>query len=484
MKRFVIFSIFTLFALNLWAQQPEIISVLPNQGFQGSQMNIVLRGTNTHFIQRSSVVQFGNSAKIKINNINVQDQRTITASINIDAACPENDYDIIVSTGNEVVKYPAAFSVIKVGATISATLNVLPVQTISLADFDVNNIKKAPLLFIVSVFNCASYTKGITAKLTVSGSRYGIIGTGIRKISGGDLISNLYRFSNRDFDKIDVSNASQSFINAALTTNVIPPDDYKYEISLFDNNGKPILGSDGNPIVLDGTNSISNPTSGLQLISPGAPLNGDPETIASRFPQFQWFSQASNFDIAVYKVNKAQSTASDIASQMPISSQKGISTNLFVYPNSARPLEEGVTYAWQITAHIVTSRGDQAIPSEMYWFSVGRPNPDYSNIVRIEVLPNDIEMNAGDTITLSAISFNTKDEKVSVKPEWRVTPPEAGYVSQSGKFTAGNSPTTCAVVAKYGNVQEYATIKINPSGSLGWDFGGFVQKVFGLPKGK
>ena len=220
----------------------------------------------------------------------------------------------------------------------------------------------------------------------------------------------------------------------------------------------------------------------MQLISPGAPINGDPETVSSRYPQFQWFSQASNFDIALYKVNKAQSSASDIVSQLPIFSQKGISTSILIYPNSARQLEEGVTYAWQITAHVVTSRGDKPIQSEVYWFTVGKPNADYSNIVRIEVSPNDIEMTSGDTITLSATAFNTHDEKVSVKPEWRVTPSDAGSVSQDGKFTAGATPTTAAVIAKYGNVQEYTTVKINPSGSNSWDFSGFVQKVFGLPK--
>ncbi len=477
MKRLIILSIFSLFAIGLSAQQAEIISVLPNQGFQGSTMNIVIRGSNTHFKSGSSFgssVQIGPAGtKIKVNNINVQDPRTITASVTIDATCPDNDYDLMVVTGDEHVKMSNSFTVISMGGGLSATLDVLPVQTIGLADFDANNIKNAPLLFVVSVFNGKGHTF-VTAELTVSGAQYGTIGIGTKKILGSALGS-LYRFSNRDFDKIDVSHASSTFITNALTTNTIPPDDYKYQIVLKDENGKVIT-------TVDGTNTISNPTSGLQLISPGAPLNGDPETIASSYPQFQWFSQSSNFDIAVYQVNKAQVSASDIVSQLPIYSQKGISATTLIYPNSARQLVQGVTYAWQITAHVVTSRGDAATKSEVYWFTVGKPNPDYSNIVRIEVSPNDIEMNAGDTITLSATAFNTHDEKVSVKPEWRVTPPEAGSVSQDGKFTAGSIPTTAAVVAKYGSVQEYTTVKINPSGSNSWDFSGFVQKVFGLPQ--
>jgi hypothetical protein len=479
MKRIIIFSFFSILAFSLSAQQASIVSVLPGQAFAGSTVNILVRGSNTHVRQGQTTMKIsnGNNSLAITPTINVQDQRTLSASVTIPPKTVAADYIITITSGVEPVT--GMFSILQSlqpTDPMTALMDVVPVQSITVADFDPNNIKKSPILFVVSVFNGFPHTY-INAHLRVYGATYGTIITSDKRIAGSEFKSGTpYRFTNRDFDKVNISQTNKDFFNNALSTGQLPPDDYTYAITLTDEKG--------NVITVDGTNTISNPASGLQLISPGAPMSSDPELIFNKYPQFQWFSQASKFDIAVYKVNKVKSSPSDVVSQLPIWSQKGLTSTSVLYPNSARLLEDGVTYAWQVTAHIITSKGDKAIPSEVYWFSLGKTNVDFSNISRMEVTPGEVELTANDTVRLKVTAFNTREEVVRVSPEWRVTPPTGGTVTQDGKFTAGSTSGTVAVVAKYGNLQEYSTIKISGAGAAGgaWDFSSFIEKVFGLPK--
>ena len=364
---------------------------------------------------------------------------------------------------------------IKAAAGVVAELQVLPTQTIYVTDFDPGNLTTAPIIFDVSVANYnTAVLSGATANLTIKGAQFGQILTATKKLS--DIQAGLTTtFNNRDFDQYNMNSNDQPFIDKVMQTGLIPADVYTYSITITDSKGKAIA-----PPV-SGINIINNPGSGLQLISPGAPLNNSPEQISEKNPLFQWFSQETTYDFYVYQVRAGQTSASDITSNTPIYYQKGITGTTLPYPLSAVPLEQGTTYAWQIIAHSNGSHGDQTQPSPVYWFSVGAStNNSFSSITTITVQPGDIEIDRNDTFQFTAKAYDNKENLVNAKPQWRVVPADGGTITQNGVFVAGPNPMTVAVVAAYGDKEEYSTVQIN-LGELPWDFEAFFKQVFGLP---
>ncbi|MCX6351226.1 MAG: hypothetical protein NTX03_05125 [Bacteroidetes bacterium] len=450
------------------ANSQTIGSVAPNVFVSGDNSNISIRGIGTNFKQGDSKVEFSPAFGITVNNIKVLDNLSITANIIVDAGV-SGPFTLSVSTGKENVTFP--ISVEKAGGKEFAIINALPVQKISVSDFDPNNIKAAPLLFSVKVY-LLKVPRDLTARLTVKGVKYGKIGSATKDFINQQ--NKQFFFNNRDFDKVDINTANKEFALKALNTGYLPADDYTYYIEILEK-GKVIMTTDANF-------TINDQSAPIVLIGPGGPLTSTPDITYSRNPQFQWYSQTNNYDLNIYAVDKGQRSANDITSKRPIYSITGLTRNSFAYPTSARPLEEGKTYAWVITGHLLTSRGDQAISSEVFWFNIAKPNPDFQQISRVEIFPTDVQLQTGDTITFMSKAYDEKGQLLRgvISPEWKITPVSNDRIDRFGKFTAGEKPGTVAVIVRYGDKTEYSTITVRP-GNLGFDLGNFFVKVFGLP---
>ena len=450
--------------------QGEISTVIPNSGISGQSMNVMIRAINTNF-NRQTTVNFGTG--IRVNQITANDNLTLTVSINIEATAPLGPRKIVVQTNNS--KIEGDFDVIGVGNKLSAQIEVYPVQSVSVSDFDKNNIQSAPLLFNVRVFN-DNQVRNLRAEMFLYCTQYGLLGTAERSLPNVQP-NQILSFNNKEFQKYDVSKANKTFIQQVITTGSLPPDDYNYKIILFDDKGRQVAETEG-------VNTITNQATGLNLISPGVPVNENPEIIYNKFPQFQWFSQANSFDISLWKCDKNAIIPNDITSRLPMFKQENISGNQLIYPISARILEDGGTYAWQITGYINSSRGRKVIKSEVFWFSLGSTDKKYSKVSKMDVIPGETTMGVGDTLTFRTVATNEKSESITIKPIWKVVPADGGHITQEGKFKALKPGKTVAVIANYAGMQEYATVKIVQSLSNDCNFDEFFRKVFGVKESK
>lgn len=477
----------TILTSKLFAQA-EISSVIPSACQPGQELDVIIRGVETNFTSynsdpsQNSTVNFGNG--ITVISTQVQGNFTITAHIKVDANATLGTRSVSVTTGSEVASYNNTFEVEPISQDFKASLQVVPVQSITVSDFDINNINTAPLLFYVNIQNDITPKSFIKVVFVMKGSldpsdpnAAQIIITGIKRLT--NIASYQYlQFTNKDFDDYKLEVGKEDFFNTALQTGILPTGTYSFKLKLYTDEKmtNPILGGED-----EGINILTNSQTNIELISPGFQLNESPELVFSQTPLFQWFGQANSYDLKLFEVLSGQNNETTISENIPIFSQDNLTTNSTVYPGGAYPLVIGKTYAWKIIGHVQTSTGIKEIKSPLNWFTIGGSNT-FSNdesIVRLEVFPSDIELDKGDTLTFIANGFTQQENKIRIKAEWSVIPQEGGIVDGNGLFTAGQNAMSVAVIARYNGLQEYSTVKIN-GGTTSLDFDTFFNQVFGI----
>lgn len=475
MNKSIVITIISILLFGIGSFAQTIQNIDPVSAVPGDAVTISVIGTGTHFKQGATKFVFS-SSDVDVLSTTVYSPSTASAFVRVNASAKVGGITLIIQTGAESTK-PLPFNIIAVpNAGVMADMEVLPVQSISISDFDVNHLNTAPLIFDVTVDNYnPTVLSGATAKLEINGQQYGNVLTATKLLSNIAANGGVLKFTNRDFDNYSLNTANTAFINNSTQTGVIPSDAYSYKITIFTKNGTNVASANG-------INVITNPgPSGLYLISPGTPLNVTPGQISEANPLFQWFSSESSFDMYLYEVKPGQVSASDITSNTPIYYSKGLSTSSLTYPLSALQLKQGSTYAWQVISHSYTSHGDQATPSPVFWFSLGAGgNINSAMINKIEVTPADIQMSVNDTFSFTATAYDNQEQPLPIKPVWSVVPAAGGTVDASGKFIAGSAAMEVAVIARFGDKEEYATVNIG-LGAVAWDFDAFFRQVFGLP---
>ena len=132
----------------------------------------------------------------------------------------------------------------------------------------------------------------------------------------------------------------------ALQTGRIPDDDYQFCVALID--------PDSRRSLIAGL-ACSTPVSilsapGPQLISPS---DGDSVGV---FPLFQWTPTMSvrqgsiRYHIRISEVIQSQLPSQALAANLPYHEADVLTGTSYLYPLSARPLEEGKLYAWMVQA--------------------------------------------------------------------------------------------------------------------------------------
>ncbi len=96
-----------------------IVSALnPNSGAQNQSYNVLVIGSQTHFLQGTTTANFG--PYIQVTGVTVADVLHATVAITIPASTPLNFYDVSLTTGGEVATQLGAFTVTTGSPLISA----------------------------------------------------------------------------------------------------------------------------------------------------------------------------------------------------------------------------------------------------------------------------------------------------------------------------------------------------------------------------
>jgi hypothetical protein len=345
-------------------------------------------------------------------------------------------------------------------------IQVEPIETLRLSDFDPIRPAASPVVFRTYVTVSASPLT-LRLEVDVESQNFGFLGTAtvdLGSVTPGQTVS----VTNQDFDTYELSDASNQVIELATERGFLPPDDYYFIVRVIDLENGDEVGTD--TAVITTTNSGSQ----IDLVGPGSMLDQEPEPIATPYPVFQWFSDATRFNFALYEVRPGQASAEDIVASLPVFEQTSVPPGTFVYPNAAEELASGKRYAWQIEAISTTSSGDEAFPSEMLWFvyegadnplSEGDPESLQQDIV-VAVEPQESVVAAGESIILEASLQDVNGLPVfDTVPVWRVIPEHLGTVDESGVFTAGEQAGVAAVIATIGESEDYATVEIVAPGA-------------------
>jgi len=458
----------------LGAQQAaRIIAVIPSSGTPGEELDVVVRGVDTHFAPGVSTADFGPG--IRVIALTVTDPVTATAHLLIDSKASPGPRDIRVTTGSEVVLLENGFTVQAPTTQFRVSISVVPVETIFISDIDPTNIANAPLLFTVNLFNDV-VARDVRLCMTIRGQRYGIILEAFDHPQPLAPFQNL-SVTNREFDSYSTTNVSDEVIDIATRTGVVPPDVYTYEIRVYEAT-KPC--TDPDPLASDeGVNVITNPSFDLELIAPGAPFDEEAPAVTTSFPVFQWVSQASFFNVTLYKVMEGQ-TDEDAVQNQPVFHADNITGTSLIYPNYAEALQDGMVYAWQVKALIQSATGTVERESKIFRFRVARGEARPTAVHHIVIEPDVATVNVGESISFTARVYDSENNPVSFTPQWSLRPADLGTIDLRGNFRAGDQARVGAVVVSAGEVFDHAVVTV-VAPRAEFDFSRFLKRLFGLP---
>ncbi len=473
----LIFSLFFGSAFSSIAQDVQLI-LTPNSGTPGLVLDVIVQSTAPVFKTGISTMDFGSGITL-IKPLVVSNPLAATASIKIDKDASIGQRIVTLKNGNEIISETInGFEVFSPGGAnnFRANIALLPIESYNLSDFDVTNPKNQPIIYFVNIYN-DNTIRNVKVSIELKTGKYGLVG--IMEIKKLSLEANqILNLSNRDFEEFILKGNGSYFLTEIKTKGVFPPDEYEYHLKVEEN---------GIIIADDASNTtVTNPVFNPELIAPGANFEANIEKIYSQFPLFQWFGQAHGFDLALYKLISNQ-TPEEVIRNVPVYKAQDIKGNNFVYPASAEKLIGGQLYAWQIKARVNTSKGNQYMPSEVfrfYYYNASIPINGDKKPSKIFLFPQEVELNTGDQFQFY---FQLLDQDnmpmLNVKPEWKMVS-SGGTVDENGVFKAGNSPATVAVLIKYGDLEDYATIYIKPKGvsdSQSWTIDLMINQLFGLP---
>jgi len=463
----------------------SITSAIPTSAIVGQTIDIIIRGTGTHFRQGATTLDLGPGVNVFNNKVQVQNSLLLTASITVSSVANPGLRDIKVITGSEVASFNNGFEVYAVSGTLRATLEVLPVQSLSLGDLDPSNLTSAPFFFWVNIFN-DNVPRNLKVQVSLRSAKIGQLGLAIDPTISLQP-NQVIRLDKNAFTKYQNNPIATAFYKQVLATGSFPPDDYTYTVTVKDLKTLQTV-SDSNVTTI--TNTKNNP----ELILPGALFTDPEQTVSIAQPLFQWFGQQDKYNFTLYQILPGQ-TAVEAVRNIPVYKTSGIQTNSFLYPAFAEKLIDGKEYAWQITSEISSIKGNQTLNSEVFRFIYKQIDSqinsnDNNGISSINVFPQQITLTSGQKFQFNANVLDAGNKAVLKAPvTWVISPTGDGTVDANGVLTAGNMSGTFALIAKSGNVSDFATVTINvvpktttpPIDSEEWLIDQMIKKVFGLP---
>lgn len=150
-----------------------------------------------------------------------------------------------------------------------------------------------------------------------------------------------------------------------IDTGRMPDGTYVFEISIYDGGtgGDLLCGPEIAIMVIRSPISIS-------LITPGNPIGLGVTNITEQYPNFIWFSNLEEYTISIYELDGVYDTVEEIEMLEPHFTESGIAGTSFSYPPSAPEFVLNQTYAWQVSAKVMSpiAASESKYRSTMYLF--------------------------------------------------------------------------------------------------------------------
>ena len=409
-------------------------------------------------------------------NFRVSNALTGTATIQIATTAQASYNTVSIQTGNELAEMPGGFEIFAGTGNLRASIELLPLESISLSDIDLTVPGNTPIMYFVNLHN-DNTPRYVNITVRLSSASKGNIGNMLK--NNVSVTANQYlRITNRDFTKVNLNGiAGSDFLKAVKVLGTFPPDDYTYKLEVTDEKGI-IIATD------ETTTTTTNPRYNPELISPGASFERNLDDVYTAFPLFQWFGQMDKYDLTLYEVMPGQ-TAEEAVRNIFVFRQQDIYGTSLVYPAYAEKLISGKVYAWQVAGKVATGKGELKLPSEVYRFRYITPGeaPPEQLVTRLAITPSELNVKMGEQHQFTAIAYDANDNVVqNIQTQWHLSS-NKGSVNQNGLFKAGGAQGTVAVVVKAGAVTEYAVVNISADmeNINSWLMKDVMRQLFGLP---
>lgn len=177
------------------------------------------------------------------------------------------------------------------------------------------------------------------------------------------------------FSETEISDYIDKLQNDILASGKLPVGNYTLEINLSYNN---LQNPQGGIVTEDKSFTFLTATnpSYIQLVAPGVVAGGgEPQTIFSEFPVFQWTGNGDQFQVLVFEKRNADQTVDDVINSRENWHSEPLSVQSALYPQGGEviPLEYGKTYFWMVKMLVSTSSGTEEVNSEVWQFKLADP---------------------------------------------------------------------------------------------------------------
>jgi hypothetical protein len=261
---------------------------------------------------------------------------------------------------------PAAVTPVAAQCPLTLTASQVPVEQLTLADFDINHFESRGLIFSVNVSNPgpapADVQLDIVLKIQLATGEDFLPAAVMRTNAftvpvNGRTITNLNLGQSKEvgFETFEViPEAREAIEDRTLSTGIFPAGLYTFDFNLVS-----CPGSAPVDVVL----RLGNP-SRLELI---APRDGEE---VSQYPVFEFFHEGRSARLTVAELRPGQ-TYEDAIDRNPPMLEKELSTERTVVYSGGRLLEMGKSYVWRVETLTRIAGGTTVdVSSPVYGFTV------------------------------------------------------------------------------------------------------------------
>jgi hypothetical protein len=202
-------------------------------------------------------------------------------------------------------------------------------------------------LFAAKFINNGPLKNGLVLKIDVKENRSGhVVSVRVRELTMNSGINQLVATQIRNA-YIQFSNSAAAVITKQ--SNVFPEGDYEYCFTIEDG---PKSGTQPQVYADDCFDYDLQPIIPVSLIEP---LDG--EKVCEPQPLLTWQPivpqlQGVTYQLTLTELKKEQNPVEALNYNIPLLNSKNHFSPFLPYPNSARPLEKGKSYVWQVSAYI------------------------------------------------------------------------------------------------------------------------------------
>lgn len=228
-------------------------------------------------------------------------------------------------------------------------------------------------------------------------------------ISSKQVITNTPTVYASDVSWSDMLDESQEFEDIILDSGKFPDGEYYFEFEVLDE-------VDGNALseMQSASITIKSPVP-IKLITPGSPIGLGASLINDLNPYFAWFSNFPQYTIKIYELEGEVDAPDQIENIKDPYFETQCNKTSFSYPASANPLSYGKTYAWQVTAKLISPTGssEDIYESRFYVFEISNQGGQESdNNILINILKQTNVEGAGEVISLLQNGYEVDREDI------------------------------------------------------------------------